>query len=251
MLWAGHAKRAREATSSFSLSLRGVISFSLASRQAEIAREVVGNPKELDRDLTRSVSPCMASQPCLPRETRMSALRARKDHACVPGRSGGWWDGGQTHLDALMAHEVHAGAPMFSAAPILPQERGRIHLERMEQHADLAWLGGRAAIPLTLVAQGAGTTTTHAGPIDHAQASISLSTRLLGDQRLPCWTWKRPIGLERKVLSREPTGFPRRVAVVGGPYPAAGADEAGRVAACSLGAMAAANSVMRRGIGSN
>ena len=122
MLWAGHAKRAREATSSFSLSLRGVILFSLAHRQAQKAREVVGTPEELERDLTRSVSPCIASQPCLPRKTSMSALRARKDHDCVPGRSGGWWDGGQTHLDALMAHELHAGAPMFSAAPV-PRSR--------------------------------------------------------------------------------------------------------------------------------
>lgn len=38
-------KRQREATGCFSLSLRGVILFSLAHRQAQKAREVVGNPR--------------------------------------------------------------------------------------------------------------------------------------------------------------------------------------------------------------
>ncbi len=40
------------------------------------------------------------------------------------------------------------------------------------------------------------------------------------------------------------------VAVAGGPYPEAGADEVGRVAACAFcSGMAGANSVMRRGVG--
>ena len=42
---------------------------------------------------------------------------------------------------------------MLSAAPISPEERCRTNSERMQQHADLARLFGRAAIPLTLLAQ--------------------------------------------------------------------------------------------------
>ena len=121
----------------------------------------------------------------------------------------------------------------------------------MEEHADLTRFGGGVAIPLTLVAQRAGATTTNAGGIDHTQTAIDLAASLMSGKRLSCWTAKRPIRLERKVLPRETTYFPRRVAVVGGPYPEVGVDEIGRVATCSLGEMAGANSVMRRGAGSN
>ncbi len=43
----------------------------------------------------------------------------------------------------------------------------------------------------------------------------------------------------------------QEVAVVGGPYPQDGTDEAGHVAVGSLGEMAAANSVVRSDVGSN
>src|SRR3989442_13662984 len=98
-----------------------------------------------------------------------------------------------------MAHELHPGAPVFSAAPILPQERGGTHLERMEQHADLAWLCGCAAIPLTLFAQKTGTATTDAGSIHHAQASIGFSAPFMREQGLASRTPARAIRLKRKV----------------------------------------------------
>jgi hypothetical protein len=48
---------------------------------------------------------------------------------------------------------------MKSPTPITPEERGRTDDEGMQQNAHLARLGGGAAIPLTPVTQGAGTTT--------------------------------------------------------------------------------------------
>ena len=89
------------------------------------------------------------------------------------------------------------------------------------------------------------------GRIDHAQTSVPFLTPLLDAKRLPCLVLKRAIRLERKVGSGEAPCFPRRVALVGGPYPAVGGDEGGRAAACSFcGGMAAANSVVRTGAGS-
>jgi hypothetical protein len=77
-----------------------------------------------------------------------------------------------------------------------------------EPHAHLARLRSSAALPLTLFAQGTGTTTAAAGRIHDTQAPISFSAPLMGRKRLPCGTPERPIGLERKVLSREATSFP-------------------------------------------
>jgi hypothetical protein len=168
------------------------------------------------------------------------ALHTGEDHV-----RGGWRSGGgrrQADLEALVPHELGTGAPVDSAAPIPPEQRCGTHSEWMQQHAHLARLGRRGAIPLTLLAQRAGTAPTDAGRIHHAQAAIEFSTPLLDRKRLPCWTPQCPIGLERKVGSCEATCFPRRVAVVGGLYPDAGADEAGRAAVCSLCAgMAGAN----------
>jgi hypothetical protein len=51
----------------------------------------------------------------------VSTLRARKDHVHIGGRRGGRWRWRrQAHLNTLMAHELHTGAPVFSAAPISP-----------------------------------------------------------------------------------------------------------------------------------
>ena len=103
-----------------------------------------------DRDWPSGGNASIASQPLLPAETRPRALCARQDHVCDGWRSGGRWR--QAHLQALVAHELHAGTPICSPAPIAPEERGSAHLERMQQDADLARLCGGMAIPLTLVA---------------------------------------------------------------------------------------------------
>jgi hypothetical protein len=95
----------------------------------------------------------------------MGALGTRKDdHRAV-------WLGrhalrqGDLHL--LLAEQAHAGSTMLSATPILPEQGSRPHLERMEQDTDLAWLLGGTALPLTLLAEGAGTTTADTGSIHH------------------------------------------------------------------------------------
>ncbi|GEM_PF-3574423 len=136
----------------------------------------------------------------------MRALCARQRDLRVAWRIGGSRQ--ETGLDALMSYKAQTGTPLLSATPILPEQRGRTNLERVQQHANLAWLCSRAAIPLTMLAQGAGTTTANAGSIDHAQASISLPTLLMREQVVSSRAQERPIGLEREIGSGEAPRFP-------------------------------------------
>ena len=186
----------------------------------------------------------------LPREAKARPLRARKDHICVGGRSGSGWR--QAHLDVLVSHELHTGTPVRSPAPVVRSRNGAGPTwSGCEPHThEGSALRSHCPDHSPLLAQRTRATTANAGRIDHAQTSIGFSTPLLGVKRLSCWTPERSIGLERKVLPREATRLPRRVAVVGGPYPEAGADEAGRVAFCPLcSGRAGANSVVRTGSG--
>ena len=69
--------------------------------QAKTTRKVVGDPKELERELTSSVSPRVAGQAYLPREASVCPLRARKDYVrCGGGNSNGRQ---QIHLDSLIS----------------------------------------------------------------------------------------------------------------------------------------------------
>src|SRR5258708_61165 len=92
------------------------------------------------------------------------------------------------YLDALMAQQLHARTSVVPTAPVTPEHRFRPDDERMQEHTHLARLGGGVAIPLTLLAQGTGTTTADAGRIDHAQAPIGFSTPLMDNQRLASGT---------------------------------------------------------------
>ncbi len=171
-----------------------------ARRQSFLGRRTA------DRHLPSCWRTRIASQPLCPREARVRSLRTGQDHL-----RGGWRSGGgrrQAHLDALVSHELHAGAPVYSPAPIAPEQRGRTHLERMQQHTDLARLCRRTAIPLTLLAQRTGTTTANAGAIHHAQAAIGFSALLMREQLLVSGATQRPIGLESKVLAGEAARFP-------------------------------------------
>ena len=85
-----------------------------------------------------------------------------------------------------MSHQLHAGTPMFSAAPISPEQGCGTHPQRMQQHTHLARLGGGVALPLTLFAQWARAAVANAGGIDHAQTAIGFLTPLLGVKQLPC-----------------------------------------------------------------
>lgn len=87
--------------------------------QTEIACEVVGNPKELDRHRASGVSPRVAGQARLPRETAVRPLRTRKDHLCGAEMSlKRWGQKRQIHLDPLVEHSRQTGAPIFAATPI-------------------------------------------------------------------------------------------------------------------------------------
>jgi len=71
-----------------------------------------------------------------------------------------------------MAQQVYASPPIEAPTPVTPEQRCIPNHERMQEDADLARLLSGGTIPLTPLAQGAGTATADAGCIDHAQAPI-------------------------------------------------------------------------------
>ena len=149
----------------------------LNRRQTERGGKGFWDAEQFDRDLARCWDSHVTSEPLWPREARVRSLRTGKDHFRFAWRSSGGRR--QAHLDALVSHELHAGAPVLFAAPVAPVQRGRSDDERMQQHAHLARLSSSAARPLTLVSQGTGTTTADAGRIDHTQASIGFLAPLM------------------------------------------------------------------------
>jgi hypothetical protein len=178
----------------------------LSRCQPERGSKGCWDAEELDRDGPSCWKTRIASQPLRPRETRVRPLRTGQDHVrCARPRGDGWR---QAPLEAVVSHELHAGAPVLSAAPISPEQRCGTHPQRMQQDTDLARLRCGAAIPLTLLTQRTRAATANAGRIHHAQAAIGFPAPLLGRQRLPCWTAERPVGLERKVLARKAPCFP-------------------------------------------
>ncbi len=119
---------------------------------------------------------------------------------------------GRRHQDlhALMAQQMHAGAPMHSPTPVRPEKRLVSDNQRMQQETHLTRLGGGTAIPLALLAQRAGTTTGETGAVDHPQISVCFSAVFMGVKRFASRTAKGPIRLKRKIGSREAPGFPGR-----------------------------------------
>jgi len=59
--------------------------------------------------------------------------------------------GRQAHLDALVSHELHAGAPVLSPAPVPRRSGAGLELERMQQATSPTRLRGCFPVPLTLV----------------------------------------------------------------------------------------------------
>ncbi len=112
------------------------------------------------------------------------------------------------HLQALASQQLHGRPSMKPPAPVTPEERGRPDHKGMQQHAHLAGLRGGSALPLTLLPQGTGAATAHAGRIDHAQAAIGFSAPLVDAQGLPGRTAERPIRLGNKVTPTEVASFP-------------------------------------------
>ena len=136
----------------------------------------------------------------------MGTLGTGKGHGFASRASGGGRP--DLHLDALLAQELYARTSVVPTAPVTPEQGCRTDDERMQEHAHLARLRSSAAIPLTLVAQGTGTTTANAGRVDHAQASIGFLAPFVNHKGLMGRTAQRAIGLEGEVLPREAARFP-------------------------------------------
>jgi len=139
------------------------------------------------------------------------------------------------HLDlyALVAKQMDADTPMTPSTPVSPEDGFFPYNKRMQQHAHLARLCCSAALPLARLSQQTRAATADAGRVHNTQAPIGFLAPFMNTKSLACWTTERAIGLARKVLPREATSFPRRVAVAGGAYPDAGATAAGGVEAHS------------------
>src|SRR5260370_8786904 len=104
-----------------------------------------------------------------------------------------------------MAQQLDARPSVLPTTPVPPEQRLRPNDERMQKHTHLAGLGGRTAIPLTLLAQRAGTTTAHAGRIHHAHASISLSAPLMRHKRLASRATQLAVRVQDEILPRAAT----------------------------------------------
>lgn len=173
--------------------------------QTEEVGEGIRHAEELDRDPASSADACIAHQPLGKRETVMCPLRTREDRRRWDWRRLGLL---QRDIHPLAAQQAHTGPPLLSAAPVLPEHRGRAHREWMQQQTDPARLCRLSSVPLTLLAQGADTAVSDPGGVEYSQRAIVLGALLSRVQRLACWTAERPVGLEGKVLSREATNFP-------------------------------------------
>jgi hypothetical protein len=97
---------------------------------------------------------------------------------------------------------------MFSPAPILPEERCRTHLERMQQDTDPTRFGGGLPVPLTLLAHRATATIANLGAVEYAQTAIGFTALFGRPQRLASRTLEHAVGQESEVLSGEAIGFP-------------------------------------------
>lgn len=179
----------------------------LSRTQSERGGEILWDAKQFDCDSTRGRAARIASEACLPSETIMRPLGPREWRGWE--RKGGKITWFHLHLQTL-ASLLHTNAPMNAPAPVTPEDRLRTDSQRMQQKTHLARFGGRTAIPLALLAQRAGTTIADAGRIHHTQTPIAFSASLMGVKRLPSRTPERPIGLQRKVLTRKATCFPGR-----------------------------------------
>jgi integrase len=104
---------------------------------------------------------------------------------------------------------------MLSPAPVTPEKRKVANDKRVEQHTHLARFTSGFAIPLTLLAQGTGTTTADTGPIHDAQAPVDFSALLMREKLLVSGATQRPIRLERKVLAADSASFPGQAHVRG------------------------------------
>src|SRR5713226_5265189 len=105
----------------------------------------------------------------------------------------------EAHLDALVSHELHTGAPVLSPAPIPPEQRSGTNPERMQQDTDPTRFCGCFPVPLALQTLWAAATIEDPGTVKDAQTAIDFAALLGWAQRLASRTGERPVGLEGEV----------------------------------------------------
>lgn len=120
--------------------------------QTERGSKADGNAEQRDGDGSSRLWTRIPSEPIFPGKTSVRALYTRQNQVCRGWRSD---RRREADLDSLLPQQLHAGPPVFAAAPIVPEQRCRTNLERMEQHTDATGLGGGVSMPLALLAQGA------------------------------------------------------------------------------------------------
>ncbi len=150
----------------------------LGGWQPEERGEVLWDPEEGERDLFSRCRTGIASEPLCREEAVMCPLRSREDGRQCCGRHRS--SRRQVDLHTLAAQELHAGAAMLSAGPVLPEQGVRADLERMQQETHPARMPGCVSVPLTLRTLRTGTALSDPSFIDHAQAAIGFSAPLAG-----------------------------------------------------------------------
>ena len=179
---------------------------SLCRCQAEKAGEGIWNTEQMDRNGASRWGTGIARQPLFPGQPPMRPRWTGQEWS----RCGWARRAARRHLDLhpLAAPQLRAGSALCSSAPVAPEERRRGNGQRVQEQTDPAWMFGRLPMPLTALAQRAGTAITEAGFIHHAQAPIRFSTLFGGSKLRSGGTAQGAIRLERKVAAREAALFP-------------------------------------------
>jgi hypothetical protein len=152
----------------------------LRHSKAGCSGKVLRDAAQFDRYLTSRFEARIASQPFSPREPIMGALCAGKRHRLDSEASGRRRT--NLDLDTLRTQQLDARPSVGSTTPVAPEQRCRPDDKGMQKHTHLARFRGSAAIPLTLLAQGAGTTTAECRPhTPSRQAPIGLSAPLVSN----------------------------------------------------------------------
>src|SRR5258708_2424002 len=178
----------------------------LSRRQTEREGKAFWDAEESNGHAARCWDSRIANQPLLKVETIMRSLCTGQ------GRRSEIRAGREPllslYLHTLGTQQLSAHPSMVPTTPISPEQGRGTDNKGMQEHTDLARLGGSAALPLTLFPQGTGATTADAGRIDHTQAPVGFSAPLMRDKWLVGRTAQRAIGLESKVSPGEAALFP-------------------------------------------
>jgi hypothetical protein len=154
--------------------------------------------EQSDRHPSRSLGRCIASQSLCPGKPSMGTLCAGKGcRLDSQARRSGRPD---LDLDATL--RAGAGYRRVGGLDDSSPARGAAHPQRQADGAGRSRglrLARFAPLPLTLVAQRAGTATANAGSIHHPQTAINLSALLMRDQRAPSRAAQGPIRLEKEI----------------------------------------------------